>query len=250
MPPRVDFTSQRLFIPTPMQAGLEIILDRTQTNYLINVLRMKEGASLLVFNGKDGEWRASVTNPHKKQATISLIEQTRQQTHPTNIWLCFAPLKTARLDYTVQKAVEMGASRIIPMLTHRTQVSRLKMDRIRANIIEAAEQCGILTIPDVDEEIKLPKLLDSLTADRAVVFCDEAAETADPMAALSNLKKHSAVALFIGPEGGFDRDERQLICARQSTVVIALGPRILRADTASVAALTIIQLAVGDWYEA
>jgi 16S rRNA (uracil1498-N3)-methyltransferase len=230
-----------------MHAGADIVLDKAQTNYLINVLRMTEGASLLVFNGKDGEWRAYLTAAHKKSAGLTLAEQTREQTKPADIWLCFAPLKTARLDYIVQKAVEMGASRLIPMLTHRTQVSRLKIDRLRANVVEASEQCGILTVPEVDEEIKLPKLLASLNDKRTVIFCDEAAETADPIAALKHIKRHSPIALFIGPEGGFDHEERQLIIARKPSVVIALGPRILRADTAAVAALTVVQLAVGDW---
>ena len=230
-----------------MHERADIILDKPQTNYLINVLRMREGASLLVFNGKDGEWRASLTNATRKTATLTLVEQTRIQTLATDIWLCFAPLKTARLDYVVQKAVEMGASKLIPMLTNRTQVSRLKMDRMRANIIEAAEQCGILTVPDIDEEIKLPKLLNALDESRVVVFCDEAAEVADPIVALKRLTTNSPVALFIGPEGGFDHEERRLILLRESSVAISLGPRILRADTAAVAALTVVQLAVGDW---
>jgi 16S rRNA (uracil1498-N3)-methyltransferase len=232
-----------------MHAHAEMVLDKAQTNYLINVLRMKEGSSLLVFNGKDGEWRASLSNSTKKSTVIVLVEQTRKQTAATDIWLCFAPLKTARLDYIVQKAVEMGVSRLVPTLTHRTQVSRLKMDRMRANVIEAAEQCGILTVPSVDEEIKLPKLLATLSEDRSVIFCDEAAEIADPIAVLKNLKKHNPIAVLIGPEGGFDSEERQMILARESTLVIALGPRILRADTAAVAALTVVQLAAGDWYE-
>jgi 16S rRNA (uracil1498-N3)-methyltransferase len=251
LPPRIDFTSQRLFIDLPMTAGALIPLDKQQMNYLINVLRMKEGDGLLVFNGISGEWQASLTAVQKKSAALTLLKQTRPQSPAGNIWLCFAPIKSARLDYVVQKAVEMGASMLIPMITNRTQGGRggvkLNLDRMRANMIEAAEQCGVLAVPELSNEIKLADLLPSLTPDRTVIFCDEAAELLDPYEALNNLPQGAAVALLIGPEGGFDGNERKAIFDRKPVIPISLGPRILRADTAAVAALTLVQIACGDW---
>jgi 16S rRNA (uracil1498-N3)-methyltransferase len=250
MPPRIDFTSQRLFLDQPMTADQLLTLDKAQTNYLINVLRMQEGAELLVFNGKNGEWRARLCGVQKKSAGLTLLEQTRPQSIATNIWLCYAPIKSARQDYMVQKAVEMGASKLIPMLTNRTQGGRgtgLNLDRMRANVIEAAEQCGVLAIPEVLEDIKLARLLPSFENDRCIIFCDEAAEVIDPIKALKSLPRGAAIALLIGPEGGFDDIERQLILSRPTCIPLSLGPRILRADTAAVAALAAVQIACGDW---
>ncbi len=247
MPPRFDVTAQRLFIDQPMGASTELILDKDQTNYLVNVLRMREGHGLLVFNGRDGEWRAILVSASKKAASLKLTEKLRDQPPATDIWLCFAPVKSARLDYMVQKAVEMGASRLIPVATSRTQVEVKNPDRLRANIIEAAEQCGVLAVPELVDTIRLTKMPTLTGQDRVVIFCDEMAEIADPVEALKGMKKGAPVAVLIGPEGGFDPDERRMILDWPGSVAIALGPRILRADTAAVAALAAVQLAVGDW---
>jgi 16S rRNA (uracil1498-N3)-methyltransferase len=251
LPPRIDFTSQRLFIDQPMTAGATLPLDKQQMNYLINVLRMKEGDGLLVFNGTDGEWQAQLTAVQKKSAALALLEQTRPQSPLGNIWLCFAPIKSARLDYVVQKAVEMGASKLIPIITNRTQGGRggikLNLDRMRANMIEAAEQCGVLAIPELSNETKLANLLPNLAPDRHIIFCDEAAEVTDPVKALQHIPRGAPIALLIGPEGGFDETEQKAILNRKPVIPISLGPRILRADTAAVAALTLVQIACGDW---
>jgi 16S rRNA (uracil1498-N3)-methyltransferase len=247
MPPRFDVTAQRLFIDQPMASGAELVLDKDQTNYLVNVLRMREGGGLLVFNGHDGEWRAAITLASKKAASLKLTERLREQPQATDIWLCFAPIKSARLDYMVQKAVEMGASRLIPVATNRTQVEVKNPDRLRSNIIEAAEQCGVLAVPELAGTIRLSKLPTLVEKGRAVIFCDEMADVANPVEALKGLRKGAPVAVLVGPEGGFDPDERQMIMDWPGSVAIALGPRILRADTAAVAALAAIQLAVGDW---
>jgi 16S rRNA (uracil1498-N3)-methyltransferase len=247
MPPRTDFTLQRLFVDQPMEEGGRLALDRQQANYLVNVLRMRQGARVLVFNGREGEWLATISEIQKKSTVLTVSSQTRAQTQAGDIWLCFAPIKSARLDYMIQKAVEMGASRLIPVITHRTQVTRLNLERMRSNVIEAAEQCGILNLPDVAEEIRLTPLLAGLDHARTVLFCDEAADVANPLLALQSLKAGQPVALLIGPEGGFDESERQLVMAHSGSRAIALGPRILRADTAAVAALTALQIAVGDW---
>jgi 16S rRNA (uracil1498-N3)-methyltransferase len=247
MPPRIDFTSQRLFVEVPLTAGAELSLGREQSHYLANVLRMKPGQSVLVFNGRDGEWRAALMAIEKRAVTLVVGANTRPQTRAPDIWLCFAPVKSARLEFIVQKAVEMGASRIIPMITRRTQISRINIERMRANVIEAAEQCGVLALPEVSEEMKLPQILKTLLTGRAVLFCDELAEVADPLAALSALPHGTPTAVLIGPEGGFDEDERREIRGHPGAIALALGPRILRAETAVVAALAVVQLAVGDW---
>jgi 16S rRNA (uracil1498-N3)-methyltransferase len=248
MPPRIDFTSQRLFIDQPMAAGVSLALDRDQTNYLLNVLRMREGARLLVFNGRNGEWRAEITEANRKAARLSVLDQTRPQPAPTDIWLCFAPIKAGRLDYLVQKAVEMGASRLVPVDTNRTQVELKNPDRLRANIIEAAEQCGVLAVPELAPVTKLAKLPELLTDPRRyTVFCDEMAEVADPLQVLKTLGKSQPIAVLIGPEGGFDPEERRMVKGWPNAIPLALGPRILRADTAAVAALAAVQLAIGDW---
>jgi 16S rRNA (uracil1498-N3)-methyltransferase len=248
MPPRIDFAAQRLFVDQPLASGAVVVLDRDQTNYLVNVLRMREGHGMLVFNGREGEWRALLASANRKGAVLEVSEKLREQPHPTDIWLCFAPIKSARLDYMVQKAVEMGASRLVPVMTSRTQVEIKNPDRLRANIIEAAEQCGVLAVPVLGPPVRLQNLPELFAdADRRVVFCDEMAEVADPAIVLRPLGRQTPVAVLIGPEGGFDPAERQMISHWPGSLAIALGPRILRADTAAVAALAAVQLAIGDW---
>lgn len=243
---RYDFTTQRLFLDASLAAGASIALDRDQANYLVNVLRMTAGAPVLVFNGRDGEWLAAVRAQGRKQAELEPLRQTRPQPPAPDLVYLFAPLKHARLDYMVQKAVEMGAGVLWPVLTRRTQVSRLNLDRMRANAVEAAEQCGILALPEIRPEAALPAALAALEPDRMLVFCDEAMQHDSPVAALAAVGP-AKVAVLIGPEGGFDETERRQIAERPNTVSISLGPRILRADTAAVAALALAQATLGDW---
>jgi 16S rRNA (uracil1498-N3)-methyltransferase len=242
-----DFRSQRLFLDAPLAAGARIPLERAQAHYLIGVLRMKEGDALLVFNGRDGEWRARLAPDGRKSADLICERCERPQPAPLGLHYLFAPLKAARLDYMVQKAVEMGASRLQPVITRFTQVSRLKDERMRANAIEAAEQCGILALPEIAAEARLADALTRLEPDRVLVFCDEDAPLADPLAAMAGLGRGAKLAVLIGPEGGFAPEEREMLLARPAILRLSLGPRILRADTAAVAALALVQAALGDW---
>ena len=243
--PRYDFRSPRLFVESPLVAGLTVALERAQAHYLGTVLRLTSGDRVLVFNGRDGEWSATLAL--QKRATALLVgERTREQTAPTDLHYLFAPLKAARLDYMVQKAVEMGVSRLQPVLTRHGQVSRVNAERMRANAVEAAEQCGILSPPEIAAPLALERWLAERDARRALVFCDEDAEVANPLAALARLPR-APLAVLIGPEGGFAADERSALVKQQNVVRLSLGPRILRADTAAVAALALVQAALGDW---
>src|SRR5580700_8570716 len=244
--PAYDFRSPRLFLEAPLAAGAERPLDRGQAHYLTTVLRLKPGAGVLVFNGRDGEWGAALA-VQKRAAALVVRANTRDQTAAADLHYLFAPLNSARLDYMVQKAVEMGASRLQPVLTRHGQVARVNLERMRANAIEAAEQCGILSVPDIAEPAEFFRLLAAREASRIIVFCDEDAEVANPLAALSALPPHAPLAVLVGPEGGFAEDERAALLKLPNVVRIALGPRILRADTAAVAALAIVQAVVGDW---
>jgi 16S rRNA (uracil1498-N3)-methyltransferase len=247
MPARMDVTLQRLFVDAPMMTSAALVLDKAQSNYLVSVLRMRVGDSVLVFNGRDGEWRAVLTQAERKGALLTLAAQTRLQPLAGQITLAFAPLKQARLDYVVQKAVEMGAAHLAPVITHRTQVSRLNSARFAANIIEAAEQCGVLVVPSFAAETKLAVFVTALPAQTTLVFCDEFADAANPLNALKALPRGGAIVVLIGPEGGFDDSERQMLLGREKVIRLSLGPRILRGDTAAVAALAAVQMAAGDW---
>jgi 16S rRNA (uracil1498-N3)-methyltransferase len=248
--PRYDFRSHRLFVEQPLAEGTTLGLEAAQANYLINVLRLKAGASVLVFNGRDGEWRAELAAAGKRKAALNVVERMRQQTAAGSLHYLFSPLKHARLDYMVQKAVEMGASRLQPILTRHTQATRVNLDRMRANAIEAAEQCGILTLPEIAAPVSLERMLAERKAERLLVFCDEDAEVKDPVEALTAARPQAAppaLAVLIGPEGGFAEDERSALLRAPNVVRLALGPRILRADTAAVAALTLVAAVLGDW---
>ncbi len=243
-----DFNAPRLFVESPLREAARIALDRGQANYLLNVLRLKAGEAVLIFNGQDGEWRAEVSVEGRKAADLVCVERTREQTAPPDLVYAFAPLKHARLDYMVQKAVEMGAGVLQPVVTRRTQSTRVNLERMRSNAIEAAEQCGILALPDVRPELDLVKFLNGLEQDRLVVFCDEDAPVSNPVQALAELGNNGPrLAVVVGPEGGFTDQERALVAARENGVCVSLGPRILRADTAAVAALAIVQSVLGDW---
>src|SRR4051794_22215893 len=250
--PRNDFRSPRLYIEAALVSGQTLELAPAQANYLRNVLRLKAGAFVLVFNGRDGEWRATLADRGKHALSLALGEQTRTQTRPLDLHYLFAPLKHARLDYMVQKAVEMGASRLQPVLTRHTQVTRVNLERMQANAIEAAEQCGILTLSEIAPPVRLERMLAERRPERLLIFCDEDAETRDPLAALAaaRLAGGSApppLAVLIGPEGGFADDERASLLRTPNVVRLALGPRILRADTAAVAALALVNAVLGDW---
>ena len=244
--PDLDFRAPRLFVDAPLGAGQTVPLERNQSNYLGNVLRLSAGDSILVFNGRDGEWQAQIAG-RKRPDSLAILDQRRPQDRLPDIAYVFAPLKHARLDYMVQKAVEMGASALQPVLTRHTQVSRVNVERMRANVIEAAEQCGILSLAEVAEPVPLDRFLTQRQGERLLVFCDEAAETASPLQALQNGGASNGIDILIGPEGGFAEEERALLLRQPRTLRLALGPRILRADTAGVAALALVQAALGDW---
>jgi 16S rRNA (uracil1498-N3)-methyltransferase len=245
--PEFDFAAPRLFVDAALREGEKIALERNQSNYLGNVLRLSAGESILVFNGRDGEWRAEIDG-RKRPDGLTIVARTRPQDRLPDIAYVFAPLKHARLDYMVQKAVEMGVGRLRPVLTRRTQVSRVNLDRMRANVIEAAEQCGILSVPTVEEAQDFAAALDTLEPGRLLVFCDEGAPVANPMDAMSRPGNNKPkLAVIVGPEGGFTDEERVRVAARENCVRVSLGPRILRADTAAVAVLAIVQSAFGDW---
>jgi 16S rRNA (uracil1498-N3)-methyltransferase len=247
---RYDFRTPRLFVEAALAPGAAVPLEPAQANYLCNVLRLSAGDGVLAFNGRDGEWRAELDRQGKKAAALRITGLSRPQEPSTDLHYLFAPLKHARLDYMVQKAVELGVSCLQPVTTRHTQMSRVNLERMRANAIEAAEQCGILTIPEIAAPLSLDRLLTDMEADRLVIFCDEDAETRDPVEALSAHRKDGAMpplAVLIGPEGGFAEEERALLLRRKNVLRLALGPRILRADTAAVAALAIVQSVLGDW---
>ena len=237
---------QRLFVANDLDAAREMTLSHAQTHYLLHVLRLSEGAHLLVFDGGNGEWRAQITHAKKSGCAIRLIEKVREQTAAQDIHYAFAPLKQGRLDYMVQKAVEMGASLLQPVMTAHTAVSKLNVERMKANAIEAAEQCGILAVPEIRPPLKLGAFLKSCEKDRTIVFCDERAETSSPLTALEKLKGRSVTAL-IGPEGGFSLGEREDLLSQKFVCPISLGPRVMRADTAAVAVLALLNAVLGDW---
>ena len=244
--PAYDFRSPRLYVDAPLAAGAAVTLEPAQAHYLTHVLRLKAGAGVLAFNGRDGEWAAAIET-ERRSASLRLVEQVRTQTTPADLHYLFAPLKAARLDYMVQKAVEMGVAKLQPVLTRYTQAARVNTARMRANAIEAAEQCGILSVPEVSEPMPFAAMLAGRDGARCLVFCDEDAKVANPIAALSAGPPQSPLAVLIGPEGGFAEDERAALLKLPNVVRLCLGPRILRADTAAVAALTIVQAVVGDW---
>src|SRR4051794_28619959 len=208
--PELDFRAPRLFVDAALREGERIALERNQSNYLGNVLRLAAGETILVFNGRDGEWQAAISG-RKRPDHLELMAQTRPQDRLPDLTYAFAPLKHARLDYMVQKAVEMGASTLQPVLTRFTQVTRVNRERMRANVIEAAEQCGILSIATVAEPAPLERWLGWRDGGRLLIFCDEAADVANPVAALRADAASQEIDVLIGPEGGFADDERALL---------------------------------------
>jgi 16S rRNA (uracil1498-N3)-methyltransferase len=245
--PQLDFRSPRLFVDAALSQGASVPLDRDQANYLGNVLRLGSGAAVLAFNGRDGEWQAAIAG-RKRPESLTIVRQTRPQDRLGDVTYVFALLKHARLDYIVQKAVEMGAAKLQPVTTRFTQVSRVNLERMSANVIEAAEQCGILSLAAVAAPLPLERFLAERDSRRLLVFCDEAAEIAGPLAALKAAKADGGgIDVLIGPEGGFATEERESLMRQPHALRLCLGPRILRADTAAVAALALVQAVLGDW---
>lgn len=247
--PRTHATLPRLYVEPDLVAGLQLTLGKEQSLYLAAVLRKSVGDEVVLFNGRDGAWLARLATDSKKSVSLDLVEQIAAQTPRSDLWYGFAPLKSERLDYVIQKAVEMGAGTIQPVITRFTQVARLKHERLVANAIEAAEQCEVLSVPTVAAETPLDRLLASWPTehgDRKLVLADEGEAASSPVETLATLKGQR-IGLLIGPEGGFSDEERAKLRALPFVVPISLGPRILRADTAAVAALAVIQATIGDW---
>jgi 16S rRNA (uracil1498-N3)-methyltransferase len=249
--PRCHCRAPRLYVDAALYEGASVLLNVSQAHYLGTVLRLKAGDSVLVFNCRDGEWRSTLRRERRCFA-LAIAERMRPQPSALNLHYLFAPLKHARLDYMTQKAVEMGASRLQPVLTHHSQVARVNLERMRANTIEAAEQCGILTLPDIRAPLSLEQMIAELEPERLLVFCDETADVNDPIAALAQARNtrqgHAlSLAVLVGPEGGFAQDERAALLKLPNAVRLALGPRLLRADTAAVAALALVEAVLGDW---
>ena len=241
----MEFAKVRLYVDQPLGPGQPVAVTAGQAHYLISVMRLGAGAQVLVFNGRDGEWRARLDVAGRRQATLVAEEQTAPLRLPPDLWLAFAPLKKARTDYIVEKATELGAARILPVQTRFTNADRIRQDRLQAHAIEAAEQCGGTFVPRVEYLQPLDRLLDGWPAGRRVMWCDEHL-TGRPVA-LRGERPAGPWAILIGPEGGFAEGEQARIRAMPGVHPVSLGPRILRADTAAVAALTLWQAVLGDW---
>lgn len=247
--PRTHASLPRLYVGHDLAGGGTVDLSKEQSLYLAAVLRKQIGDDVVLFNGRDGAWLGRLTNDAKKSVTLQLVEQIALQPPSSDLWYGFAPLKTERLDYVIQKATEMGAGIIQPVLTRFTQVSRLRHERLVANAIEAAEQCEVLNVPVVKAEMTLAVLLSTwrrAQGDRALIVADEATISATLVAPIAALRGRP-VGVLIGPEGGFADDERKTLLAQDFVAPVSLGPRILRADTAAVAALAVVQAIIGDW---
>lgn len=240
----MDRAKVRLYVDQPLGEGQTVPLDRDQSNYLFNVMRLGVGDAVSVFNGRDGEWRGEVAEAGKRAGVLSCTGQSAPQMDPPDLWLLFAPIKKARTDFIVEKATEMGARRIVPVQTDYTNSDRVRVDRLQAHCVEAAEQCGGTFVPHVADLTRLDAVLNNWPEGRRLMFCDEAL-----VGGSAGLPPDAAGpwAILIGPEGGFSDGERTKLRALEFACPVALGPRILRADTAAVAAMTLWQDALGDW---
>jgi 16S rRNA (uracil1498-N3)-methyltransferase len=234
----------RLYVEHPLGPSQSVPLTRDQAHYLFNVMRLGQGDAVAVFNGRDGEWRATVAEAGKRGGVLACDAMTRPQMDPPDLWLLFAPIRKARTDFIVEKAAEMGAARILPVQTAHTNAERIRRDRLQAHAVEAAEQCGGTFVPEVAELARLDRLLDAWPEGRRLMFCDEALAGAGRGLAGA---PRGPWAILVGPEGGFSEAERARLAAHPGAVAVSLGPRILRADTAAVAAMTLWQLELGDW---
>ena len=234
----------RLYVDQPLAEGNHVSLTREQAHYLFGVMRMTVGGAIALFNGRDGEWRAEIIEAGKRGGTLECSAHRKALHLPPDLWLCFAPIKKTRTDFIVEKSVEMGAAKLCPVQTEFTNSERIKQERLQAHALEAAEQCGATYVPEVSALQKLGALLDRWPAERQLMFCDETELGAATSLATAT---RGPWAILIGPEGGFSPTERKRLHAMKQAHVVSLGPRILRADTAAVAALTLWQTALGDW---
>ena len=239
--------SPRLFVDAPLGAGQTVTLDKAQSHYLQNVMRKGAGDVLRLFNRGDGEWSARIASARKNAVEIECLGLLRPALLPPDIDYLFAPLKSARLDYVAQKACEMGVRRLRPIMTQHTVAGRVNLERLQANVVEAAEQCELTSLPEVLELLSFDKMIAGLDSGRRMIFCDEQAAGQPALAALQAIPPATPLALIIGPEGGFSAGERAQLLKLPGVIVLPLGPRILRADTAAVAALALVQVVVGDW---
>lgn len=237
----------RLYVTEPLAEDNPVHLRRDQAHYVNNVMRLGVGGQLRLFNGADGEWLSNITDVGKRNCTVTPNQQTRTQSGLPDIYYLFAPLKHARLDYMVQKATELGVAVLQPVLTDNTNVQRVKIERMTANAIEAAEQCNLLCIPEVRNPLSLSSVLSKWEPERKIIFCDEAASQKSAIAALKDVDV-GPLAVLVGPEGGFSENERNMITALPFVITLSLGPRIMRADTAAVACLALVQAMLGDWH--
>jgi 16S rRNA (uracil1498-N3)-methyltransferase len=238
-------TTPRLYVDTPLSEGADFALEKEQGHYLVHVLRLVSGDAVALFNAKDGEWLSYITTVSKKSVAVRVERATAAVQAPPDIDYLFAPLKHARLDYMVQKATELGARRLRPVITQRTIAERVNLERMRANAIEAAEQCNLVFVPEVLEPITLVKALAGWDVSRRLIYCDETASVANPVEALQSIKPPAAV--LVGPEGGFTPEESSHLKSLPYVTAISLGPRIMRADTVAIAALAVVQATIGDW---
>jgi len=234
----------RLYVNEPLKAGAVLLIDGNQGHHLVNVMRIKMAEYVGLFNGSEGEWLGEITKVGKGKAMVTAREKIAEQINESDLWYLFAPIKKARVDYMMQKATELGVSVISPVMTARTNLDKLKIEKLKASAFEAAEQCGRMTVPQIDDIKSLDEVLKNWPNDRTIIFCDEAGD-AVPMkeANVSGVK----CAVLIGPEGGFNEEERQKIRDHKNTLPVTLGPRILRADTAAVTVISLWQSLFGDW---
>lgn len=242
----MDQASQRLFIDQPLVADAEIVCTPAQANYLNAVLRLGPGVEILVFDGMNGEWLAEIIEARKGRCRLNILKQVRPQIEGPDIHYLFAPLKRGRLDYMVQKATELGVAMLKPVMTRRTVASRVNLERMHSNAIEAAEQCGVLRVPVIAQPERLDAVLADWDPKRLLIYCDETAPVASPIAALGAVDA-GPLAVLCGPEGGFDEEERDQLSRQPFVRPISLGPRVMRADTAAVAALALVNAVLGDW---
>lgn len=232
----------RLFVRRPLGEGGQVELDANQANYLGNVMRLGVGAEVLLFDGRSGEWLARIADAGKKRVTLGVERKTREPESVPDVWLAFAPVKRAQTDWLVEKATELGVAKLIPVMTQRTNAERVRLDRLEAIAIEAAEQCGRTRLPDIDEPIALKHLLRHRDPARTLYLADEAGGEWAPDAFTPG-----PCIILTGPEGGFTDDERAAIRAAPNSLPVSLGPRILRAETAALVALSVFMAVAGDW---
>jgi 16S rRNA (uracil1498-N3)-methyltransferase len=236
----------RLHVAGDLDAGGEVVLGRDQAHYLFGVMRQAPGDAVRLFNGRDGEWLAEIAAADRRHGLLRCVERTMAQTEPPDLWLLFAPIKKARTDFVAEKAAELGCRRLVPVFTAHTNAERVNTARLHAHAVEAAEQCGLVSVPDVAEPVALTALLEDWPAERQILFCDETGPR-PPAAEVLRRADAGPWAVLTGPEGGFSPDEALTLRKMRLAHAVSLGPRILRADTAAVAALTLWQSALGDW---